>query len=135
MNVQLEAWERDLQKVEKETTVAMSHRTEAEALRTKLAAKEKELVRLSSELRELGLRLKDKVREESPHGETTCHKGRSTFAILSIVVAFTKEYRLPRCNVTWCRTGGSGFSTRGAITAGSRFLIGAALSHLSRNIE
>ena len=70
--------------------MAMSYRTEAEALRTKLAAKEKEVVRLSSELRELGLRLKDKMREESSHGEATCHKRCSTFAVLSVVVAFTK---------------------------------------------
>ena len=69
----------------------MSYRTEVEALRSKLLAKEQEVLELSSELQKLEreLRLKDEVGDGSSPSEIHCHKRSSTsFRTLGVVIRF-----------------------------------------------
>jgi hypothetical protein len=67
----------------------MAYRTEVDALKKQLSAKEEEVLDLSSELsqREQELRLKGKMKEGSPHGEASRKKG-SKFGILRLIVGF-----------------------------------------------
>jgi len=73
---QLETCKEDLNKAEKDRAAAMAYRTEVDALKKQLSAKEEEVLNLSSELsqRERELRLKGKMKEGSPHGEASCEK-------------------------------------------------------------
>ena len=91
MTLQLETCKQDLEKVEKERNVAMSYRTEVEALKSKLSAKEKEVLELSSELQKLEgeLQLQDEAGDGSSPSEVNCHKRSSkSFGTLGLVIRF-----------------------------------------------
>ena len=84
MSLRLETCKEDLVKAEEEQTAALVYSAEVEALRSKLSAKEQKVHDLSSELsqRERELRIKDRTRYGSSHGQTFC-KRCSKFEILA----------------------------------------------------
>jgi hypothetical protein len=78
-----------LNKAEKGRAAVMAYRTEVDALKKQLLAKEEEVLDLSSELSqwEQELQLKGKMKEGSPHGKASHEKG-SKFGILWLIVGF-----------------------------------------------
>jgi hypothetical protein len=78
-----------LHQAENDRTAALVYRTEVEALRQKLEAKEIQVIDLSSELsqRKQELRVKDRRRKKPSHSETSC-KSCSKLDVLDIEIRF-----------------------------------------------
>ena len=104
MTLQLETCKQDLEKVEKKRNVAMLYRAEVEALKSKLLAKEQEVLELSSEFHKLEreLRLQDEVEDGSSPSEIHCHKRSSkSFGTLDVVIRFYEGIQAAR--IRCCR--------------------------------